>query len=504
MILTELINKLNEQQRESAGSAVYHLAVLNDIINQGFLSKIKPRLPKAQHKNLFRVRKAIESFGNGTYEGFILMEVKVSDMLGSHVVAFEINEDSIIFNFQETQRDEMDNSYITISSDDIDSENISKEEKVLIEEFYRRLSSILLSSNTPGIQIEHHIKWVRGAVIDRRKEQYDAHFNQIASTIIEQMQNGVESWKMPWHTGIPEAWNPVTGNFYSGKNLMILWDVCQKKEYNHNHWATWLQWKRKRASIRKGEKSTLILVAIPKSKDIDSFRSRVKNGVQMSFDFIDQDTKKTEETEFVFRFVRVFNAGQVLNYNPEQSDLFNPVESKVALVNRFIKKSGADIRKGGIKAYYNSYDDYIQMPEEARFTHQDTFSQSEKYYSTLFHEFIHWTGHSTRCNRSLGNKFGSPEYAFEELVAELGGAILTTRFQNEIHPRVDHAHYIYDWLSVLQHDFSYFTEALKLARSAIYWLYQKTGVLPYELREQNPIQVDHERLKQWNTLVDLN
>ncbi|WP_460490189.1 zincin-like metallopeptidase domain-containing protein, partial [Belliella aquatica] len=102
------------------------------------------------------------------------------------------------------------------------------------------------------------------------------------------------------------------------------------------------------------------------------------------------------------------------------------------------------------------------------------------------HELIHWTGHHSRCKRDLGNVFGSSKYAFEELVAELGGALLATHLGRKVYPREDHAKYLNNWLKVLENDFSYFYIAMDLAKYAIYWLFDKTGVYPYELKKQEP------------------
>lgn len=70
----------------------------------------------------------------------------------------------------------------------------------------------------------------------------------------------------------------------------------------------------------------------------------------------------------------------------------------------------------------------------------------------LAHELSHWTGAKQRLNRNLANRFGSYDYAMEELIAELGAAFICARLGLSNEPRRDHAHYIATWLDAMQGD----------------------------------------------------
>jgi antirestriction protein ArdC len=98
------------------------------------------------------------------------------------------------------------------------------------------------------------------------------------------------------------------------------------------------------------------------------------------------------------------------------------------------------------------------------------FKKADYFYSTLAHESIHATGNVSRCNRQLGNRFGSEMYAFEELVAELGNAFLSAELQLETEPRTDNAPYIEDWLRVLKNDHRAIFTAASKAQHAMDWL----------------------------------
>jgi antirestriction protein ArdC len=78
------------------------------------------------------------------------------------------------------------------------------------------------------------------------------------------------------------------------------------------------------------------------------------------------------------------------------------------------------------------------------------------------HEIVHWTGHSSRLDRQNMNQFGSPEYAFEELIAEIGAAYMMGILGLVVQPRNDHAHYLASWLKKLKDD----PEAIQKAATA--------------------------------------
>ena len=79
----------------------------------------------------------------------------------------------------------------------------------------------------------------------------------------------------------------------------------------------------------------------------------------------------------------------------------------------------------------------------------EQFDTSESYYSTLFHEMGHSTGHTTRLKRELGNLFGSHAYSKEELVAEFSAAFLCREVG--IDSQIEQsAAYVQSWLSKLK------------------------------------------------------
>jgi antirestriction protein ArdC len=330
--------------------------------------------------------------------------------------------------------------------------------------------------------------------ITNKIQEYKQQVEDISKSILEQMQQTNESWEMPWHRGTPIAKNAYTGKQYGGNNLLILWNKCIQKKYTINEWATMYQWAKKGAKIRRGEKGTLVCFAIPTHR-------KSNKAIQLNL-FEPVNIKDlTNNQLFTFRFRYVFNASQVIGYTPNMPDLFNPVQTANEIIKKIRENSGAKIIEGGEIACYRIINDEIHLPDKTRFKNTEDYTQLENFNATLIHELIHWTGHETRCKRQLLNKKGTPEYAFEELIAELGAAILSTQINQKSAPPINHANYLNSWIKVLKNDFSYFTEALELARTAIYFINKISGILP-DLKPQYERELNVKNIEKWNALFD--
>lgn len=178
-----------------------------------------------------------------------------------------------------------------------------------------------------------------------------------------------------------------------------------------------------------------------------------------------------------FRTYFVFNLDEVINFNPDHTDLFAGAGANPR-IDEFVVRTGAEIAYGGDRACYWPHEDRIEMPPRHRFRDTLHTTADEGFYSTIVHELVHWTKHVSRANRTCFPGTEREAYAFEELVAELGAAIICTRFAQRLEPREDHAAYLKSWLSVLDNDFGHFFRALNLAQVAAHWLYWKTSMVP--------------------------
>jgi antirestriction protein ArdC len=144
---------------------------------------------------------------------------------------------------------------------------------------------------------------------------------------------------------------------------------------------------------------------------------------------------------------------------------FQPIEAAQAIAANY--DGGPVIAHGGTQAYYRPSTDAIQMPEQIRFT------SAEEYYSTLFHEMAHSTGHSTRLHRGLDDEmrpFGSPDYGKEELIAEMAAAFLCGHVGIAPTVMVNQAAYIQGWLKQIKEDKKLIISAAAAGQKAADWI----------------------------------
>ena len=167
---------------------------------------------------------------------------------------------------------------------------------------------------------------------------------------------------------------------------------------------------------------------------------------------------------------------------PRSSDPWQPLEP----VEDFIATTGADIRHGGDQAYFHRKDDFIQMPDRTSFVGTETSTPLEAYYAVLLHELAHWTGASSRLNRTFGERFGDQAYAAEELVAELGSAFMSAELNITPVPRADHAQYLAHWLKLLRSDNRAIFVAAAKASEAVRYLQQGGSLNPDASRVDRP------------------
>lgn len=280
-------------------------------------------------------------------------------------------------------------------------------------------------------------------------------YQTVTDTIIAAIENGLDGkFEMPWHrvNRIPE--NAKTGNCYQGINVPLLWVYQIKNEYRLPVWATYKQWAEMGAQVKRGEKGAPVVF-------------------YKTFEIEAEDEQDDPQTRIFARHSIVFNAAQVGGYESTASAeapspaLIDDIES----ADRLVQESGADIRHGGDQAYYLPAHDYIMMPAGEKFRDTTTSTATENYYSTLFHELTHWTGAKHRLDRLCQDKFGSQDYAFEELVAELGAAMCCASTGVTSSTREDHARYIENWIHALKSDKRFIFAASSQAQKAVDFLF---------------------------------
>jgi antirestriction protein ArdC len=260
-------------------------------------------------------------------------------------------------------------------------------------------------------------------------------YEEVTATIIDQLETGRLPWVQPWgRTGgaalsLPR--NGVTGRRYSGVNILLLWGAVIEHGYPSQGWLTFKQALAAGGCVRRGERGTTVVYA-------DRFTPKAEQ------ERAARDGDAPGKVAFLKRFT-VFNLAQcegLSGVDPEPAPL--PERQAVPHAEALIAATGADVRVGGPRAFYDPLFDYVQVPPQPAFTDQIN------YYRTAFHELSHWTGHNSRLDRDQSGHRGGKAYAREELVAEMGAAFVCASLG--VVPTVRHADYIGSWLEVLRED----------------------------------------------------
>ena len=169
----------------------------------------------------------------------------------------------------------------------------------------------------------------------------------------------------------------------------------------------------------------------------------------------------------MLRYYTVFNLEQCegIEAPKDEATHINPIETCEQIVKGYTTIPALQTNSQD-KAFYHPKDDYISLQDK------NTFRSAEAYYSTLFHEMIHSTGHETRLNsfdsKTYHRPFASNDYSKEELIAELGNAYLCAEAGIANTELENNAAYIQSWLKVLKDDkkllFSASSQAIKATK----------------------------------------
>lgn len=322
------------------------------------------------------------------------------------------------------------------------------------------------------------------------KARRDIYADISGKLIAKSIAEGRLIWHRSWKSINGDSTFPVsvsTGNRYRGINIWILAAEALDKGYQSNKWATYDEWARLGGMVRtvvgqypNGKDKVKYLSPVLEDGTVDPTPRGVRRGekgteitlwIQIYVEEIDEVTgRKSRKRIPYLRTYWVYNQDQVAaetlpaKFQPaDPADLpeeFDPIAEAEAIASGYTE---VEVRHGGNRAYYSPRADFIGMPER----HQ--FEGAEEYYSTLFHEMGHSTGHQSRLARPdllEMHHFGDTSYSKEELVAEMTAAMLCgiAGIENET---VDNsAAYLQGWLSKLESEPKWLIQAATKASEA--------------------------------------
>lgn len=268
-------------------------------------------------------------------------------------------------------------------------------------------------------------------------EKKPAFHEQLADKIIAQLEAGTAPWQRPWDAPtLMQPYNESTGKPYRGSNVLNL----MLAGYADPRWLTFNQARDRGYRVNKGEKGSLIQTF----RFHDEKQLRDVEGKPVKDDKGNVLIEQTKLNKPIIRTFVVFNAEQMTGLPPLEraAHQWQPVDQ----VEKLLAASGAQIEhQQGNRAYYSPGQDRIVLPQK------DQFPDPERYYSTALHELGHWTGHESRLNRPFVGSFGTPDYAREELRAEISSLLVGQRLGIS-HDPGQHMAYVVDWIKVLKED----------------------------------------------------
>lgn len=263
------------------------------------------------------------------------------------------------------------------------------------------------------------------------------------------------------------ARNPVSHTTYSGVNQILLSMIKMARGANFNRWLTFKQVKSMSGKVRKGAKGAEIVYVNFQYFDEKGRKvphSKVKGMNEKDLAAAGIDKVPFLRGYYVFNLEDVEGMPEEMYHKPKRQPLQDWEKDDRA--ETLINATGADIRyKEGNRAFYRPSEDYIQLPI------REQFKGKEPFYETAFHELAHWTGAPHRLNRPKGKGFGSPEYAKEELTAELATAFICANlgFDSSI---PNNAAYIDNWLQVLRNDQKFIFKVTGDAQRAANYIFE--------------------------------
>ncbi len=285
---------------------------------------------------------------------------------------------------------------------------------------------------------------------------YSKIYETITNQIIAEMEKGIIPWKKPW-TALAGAYNAKSGKRYTFINQMVL------LPHGGGAFASFKQWTELGCKVKKGAKASWI---------IEWFNKKVEYTVTND----DGEEEKKSYLKWYPRTYPVFHESMVEGYTHKEPDAKenDPIKEAEQIIKAYEKFSGIkEIKRDNesSRAFYAPIPDYIQVP------HINQYTNPNEYYSTLFHEMVHSTGHTSRLNRGLDTKlaaFGSADYSKEELVAELGSSMIMARLGIDTPATfTNSAAYLQAWLGKLRDDKSLLVSAASYAEAATRYIFNE-------------------------------
>lgn len=281
--------------------------------------------------------------------------------------------------------------------------------------------------------------------------QMSSFRQRIADSFIHVLDEKNLQWRAGWSRAESFPVNAFTGKKYKGINKFWLYLLALSRTENgadpDNRWATFKQIQKKGWRLKKGAVGAKV-----------EYWQPYDFNTKQPIEWIEFYERRAEEgVNLIAKYFTVFNGRDIIGIPP------------------LIISSGMqiEIRNGGSEAYYSIKDDIVHLPERA------AFLNSYEYNSTALHELSHATGAEKRLNRNIKNLFGSKNYAYEELVAEISACFMGEHLElAETEQHIEnHKAYVQSWIQSIKENPNVLIQAIKDAGDAANYLEYHAGIL---------------------------
>ena len=295
--------------------------------------------------------------------------------------------------------------------------------------------------------------------------------NRMREEMINSFIDCLKKDTIPWHrswSATERPYNAVTNTAYHGANSLWLSYNQFAREFEDPRWCTFKQAQTQGWKIKPGSKGTR--VEFWSLYDTEEKRKLTQREAKQLFDELTLEEFKNR-VKPISNVYTVFN-GEQIDGIPKYEEKTYELNTEELLQKRdtLLKNMNVDFSEGGDKAFYNPSRDRITLPE------MNKFETEYDYMATLLHEAGHATGHISRLNRDMTGVFGSPEYAKEELRAEIASAFtaqeLGLDYEQNKHME-NHEAYVQNWIDVLENEPNELFAAIKDAEKISDYLIEK-------------------------------
>lgn len=309
----------------------------------------------------------------------------------------------------------------------------------------------------------------------------DKALDRFAELMIEKIKSIDKDWRKPWFTESALMWpRNLNGRRYNGGNALMLMLHAEKEGYQLPVWCTFNSIQKSLnppdkgqdpVLVNKGEKSFPVFLTTYTVVNTDT-REKIP------FDDYKKLSKEEQEQYNVYPKTQVFNVFNIAQTNLQQvrPELYAKLEEECVgkhadvvdeysfpAIDAMIERSAwlcPIIPTKQDKAFYSVSNDHIVVPLKEQFV------DGQSFYGTILHEMTHSTGSADRLNRLKSSTFGDNDYSREELVAELGSALVCCQHGIQKHVKDDSAAYLKSWLNSLQESPEYIKTVMNDVKKA--------------------------------------